>query len=161
MYKGTRTLVVTRTRTASRAMLAALGGDPDDDEIGKLTVCPMGRLHREGTWFHALMIGEPSPWDWHRLLSGLRENLEILTLGSHSATGCARKVDEVRCARDHWGGTEVRGHTWHDLLRCDPAPVISPGGSHAVRASGSTRAAYTCSRGAAMSRDAVSGRGIA
>jgi hypothetical protein len=123
MRSGVKTLVVTRTRTASRAMLAALGGDPDDDEIGNLTLCPMGRLHRVGTWFHVLMIGEPSPWDWHRLLSGLSENLEILTLGSQSATGCARKVDEVRSARDHWGSNEVRGRTWHELLRCDPPPA--------------------------------------
>src|SRR5579859_64433 len=83
------TLVVTRTRTASRALLDALGGDPDGHEVGCFTVCPISRLHREGTWPCAIVVGQPPPWDWHRLLSGLTTDLEIITLGEESARSCA------------------------------------------------------------------------
>ena len=89
---ATETLVVTRTRTASRALLDALGTDPDAGGIGSLTICPIGRLHREGTWPRALMIGEPSPWDWHRLLSGLRTDVDVLAIGEDAARGCATMV---------------------------------------------------------------------
>jgi hypothetical protein len=39
-------------------------------------------------------------------------------------------------------------------------PIIPPGGSHASSASGSTRAAQAGSGGAAITRDALSVRGI-
>ena len=119
---GQETLVVTRTRTASRALLDMLGADAAD-RAASLIVQPIGSLHRLGTWPRALMIGEPSPWDWHRLLSGLAPNVEILTLGKQSAAGCASSIASIRSARDHWGGVAVRERTWHTLVGRRP-PVI-------------------------------------
>ena len=112
---GQETLVVTRTRTASRALLDMLGADAAD-RAASLIVQPIGSLHRLGTWPRALMIGEPSPWDWHRLLSGLAPNVEILTLGKQSAAGCASSIASLRSARDHWGGVAVRERTWRTLV---------------------------------------------
>lgn len=121
-HADVQTLVVTRTRTASRALLDALGGDPDADGFGCLTVCSIGRLHREGTWPQAVMIGEPPPWDWHRLLSGLSTKLDVLALGEQSARSCASMVARVREARRHWGSPDVRGRTWRALLGTEPPP---------------------------------------
>jgi len=126
---STETLVVTRTRTASRALLDALGTDPDAGGIAALTVCPIGRLHREGTWPRAIMIGEPSPWDWHRLLSGLSTHVDILALGEEAARGCASMVHRVRTAQDHWGSDGVRGNTWRHLLSSEPPPPPPPASS--------------------------------
>jgi len=123
LRSGVNTLVVTRTRTASRALLESLGADPDGHGVGSISACAMGRLHREGTSFRALMIGEPSPWDWHRLLSGLTEHLIILTLGDKSARTCADAIIRLREARDHWGSGDVRGKTWRSLLGSDPPPA--------------------------------------
>jgi hypothetical protein len=119
---GTPTLVVTRTRTASRALLDALGADPDGSGVGALTMCAIGRLHRQGTWSRALMIGEPSPWDWHRLLSGLASDLTVAPLGEDAAKECASMVSAVREARERWGGTQVRARTWRALVGADPPP---------------------------------------
>lgn len=127
------TLVVTRTRTASRALLDALGTDPDASGIGGLTVCPIGRLHREGTWPRAVMVGEPSPWDWHRLLSGLSTDVDVLIIGEDAARGCATMVRTVRASRDHWGSDEVRGRTWRHLLKADPPPAPTAVGASAPR----------------------------
>jgi hypothetical protein len=120
---ATGTLVVTRTRTASRALLDALGTDPDGGGTGRLTVCPIGRLHREGTWPRAVMVGEPSPWDWHRLLSGLSTDVDVLAIGEDAARGCVTMVRAVRAASDYWGGDEIRGRTWRHLLGADPPPA--------------------------------------
>lgn len=120
---ATETLAVTRTRTAARALLDALGTDPDAGGVGSVTICPIGRLHREGTWPRAVMVGEPSPWDWHRLLSGLSTEVDVLALGEAAARGCATMVHAVRTARDHWGSDEVRGRTWRRLLQADPPPA--------------------------------------
>ncbi len=122
----TETLVVTRTRTASRALLDALGTDPGAGGVRSLTVCPIGRLHREGTWPRAVMVGEPSPWDWHRLLSGLSTDVDVLAIGEDAARGCATMVRAVRSADDHWGSDEVRGRTWRHLLGTDPPPAPAP-----------------------------------
>jgi hypothetical protein len=119
----TETLVVTRTRTASRALLDALGTDPGAGGVRSLTVCPIGRLHREGTWPRAIMVGEPSPWDWHRLLSGLSTDVDVLVIGEDAARGCATMVRAVRAADEHWGSDEVRGRTWRHLLGTDPPPA--------------------------------------
>lgn len=122
----TEALVVTRTRTASRALLDALGTDPDAGRFGSLTVCAIGRLHRQGTWPRAVVVGEPAPWDWHRLLSGLSTDVRVLILGETSARACARSVDAVRSARERWGGAEVRGRTWRTLLGTEPPPAPLP-----------------------------------
>ena len=41
-------LVVTKTKTSSRALLDALGADPDAGAVGALSMCAVGRLHRQG-----------------------------------------------------------------------------------------------------------------
>ncbi len=68
----TAALVVTKTKTASRALLDALGADPDASAVGPLSVCAIGRLHRHGTWPRAVVVGEPAPWDWHRICPASR-----------------------------------------------------------------------------------------
>ena len=127
---GRETLVVTRTRTASHALLDMLDADSGAGRAASLIVQPIGSLHRLGTWPRALMIGEPSPWDWHRLLSGLAPNVEILTLGKQSAAGCASSIASIRSARDHWGGIAVRERTWRTLVGrlcpVTPAEISNP-----------------------------------
>ena len=117
------TLVVTRTRTAATALLDALGLASVDGRATAFVVQPIGKLHRERTWRRALMIGEPSPWDWHRLLSGLASCVEILTLGQQSASGCVSSIASVETAREHWGDIDIRERTWRALVGTTP-PVL-------------------------------------
>ena len=119
------TLVVTRTRTAAHALLDVFGVEPGVGRAGPLIVQPIGSLHRLGTWPRASMIGEPSPWDWHRLLCGLAPTIEILTLGKQSADACATSIAMLREARERWGGDEIRAHTWRSLTGTEP-PASSP-----------------------------------
>lgn len=119
------TLVITRTRTAAQALLDVFGVARDAGRAGPLVVQPIGKLHRLSTWRRALMIGEPSPWDWHRLLSGLAPTVEVLTLGKQSADGCARSVVSLHEAREQWGGDAVRRRTWRSLVGTDP-PASPP-----------------------------------
>lgn len=123
---GEETLVITRTNTASKALLDMLGVEPDARRVGALSVCAVGRLHRQGTWPRAVMIGEPPPWDWHRLLSGLAPQLQVLALGEKSALACATAVSEVQAARDHWAGVATRTQTWRALVGTDPPPPPAP-----------------------------------
>jgi hypothetical protein len=118
---GEPALVVTRTATASKALLDVLGIDRQQRRA--FSVCALGRLHRQGTWPRALMIGEPSPWDWHQLLSGIASDLHVLALGEKSASGCAKAVSEVRVARDHWGDAVTRAPAWRALLGTEPPQV--------------------------------------
>lgn len=120
---GIETLAVTRTNTASKALLDSLGEDPAASHSGLLTVGSLGRLHRQGTWPRALMIGEPSPWDWHRLVAGLSPELVVLTLGERSASAGASAISEVVAAREHWGSPGCRGPTWRALVGTEPPPV--------------------------------------
>lgn len=109
-------LVVTRTRTAAHALLDSLGLPPTSDRAGSMTIRPIGQLHRYGTWPKAVFVGEPSPWDWHRVLSGLAPMVEVLTLGTQSAEGCARAVQLVRAAVDHWGADAERARAWRAVV---------------------------------------------
>jgi len=117
------TVVVTRTRTASQALLDALGVPTTSNSLGRLTVSQIGGLHRQGSWPRAIFVGEPSPWDWHRILSGLASVVEVFTLGEHSAQGCAKQVEATRCAQDHWGSDEVRGSAWRQIVGGTPPPT--------------------------------------
>jgi hypothetical protein len=123
---GHETLVITRTRTAANALLDVLDIQPSSGDAATFPIRPIGKLHRQGTWPRALMIGEPSPWDWHRLLCGLAPCVEILTLGQQSASGCAASIASVESARDHWGGVEVRERTWRAVVGTTPPYVASP-----------------------------------
>ncbi|MGA8417970.1 MAG: hypothetical protein WB808_15305 [Candidatus Dormiibacterota bacterium] len=122
---GSEALVVTKTKTASRALLDALGVDPDAGAVGQVSFSAIGRLHRQGTWPQAVVVGEPAPWDWHRILSGLSTEVTVLALGSASGRTCAIAVDSVRAARERWGSPEIRGRTWRTLLGTDPPPAPS------------------------------------
>lgn len=123
---GADALVVTRTATAANALYDLLGLTPGESHEGSLAVKPIGKLHRQGTWPQAVMIGEPSPWDWHRLLCGLAPTVEVLTLGQQSASGCATAIASVESARDHWGGAEVRERTWRVLAGSAPPELSVP-----------------------------------
>jgi hypothetical protein len=118
------TLVITRTNTASKALLDILGLNAKRSKT--LSVCAVGRLHRQATCPRALMIGEPSPWDWHRLLSGIAPDVQVLSLGEKSASACASAISEVRSARNHWGDVDTRSPTWRALVGTDPPPLPSP-----------------------------------
>lgn len=124
---GEDCLVVTRTRTAAKALLDALGVSPTADRAGAMTIRPIGQLHRQGTWPKALFVGEPSPWDWHRVLSGLAPAVEVLALGTQSAEGCARLVESTLLARDHWGCDGLRDRTWRAVVGSTPPPHVSDG----------------------------------
>lgn len=123
---GIETLVVTRTATAANALSDLLGVQAATGHTRSFVVQSIGKLHRQGTWPRALMIGEPSPWDWHRLLCGLAPRVEILTLGQQSASGCAASIASVESARDRWGSPEIRGRTWRALVGTVPPDVPVP-----------------------------------
>lgn len=126
---GQEYLVVTRTRTGARALLDSLGLPPTLDRASSLTIRPIGQLHRHGTWPKAVFVGEPSPWDWHRVLSGLAPVVQVLTLGTQSAEGCARAVESVRAAADHWGADAVHDRAWRAVVGSVPPPHLSAGSS--------------------------------
>lgn len=117
---GDEGVVVTRTRTAAQALLQMLGQPPSAGHAGGLTIRPISGLHRQGSWSRAIVVGEPSPWDWHRILSGLAPVVDVFTLGEASATGCAQLIETTRSAWDHWASTEVREHAWRAIV---PSPV--------------------------------------
>lgn len=119
----TDAVVVTRTRTASQALLDALGLPPNAGRAGHLIITHIGGLHRQGTWPRAIVVGEPSPWDWHRILSGLATVVDVFTLGDQSAQGCAQQVETTRSAQDHWGSDEVRGAAWRVIVGSAPPPT--------------------------------------
>jgi hypothetical protein len=123
---GRETLVVTRTATAAKALLDLLDLQPGGSRPPSLQIKPIGKLHRLGTCPRAVMIGEPSPWDWHRLLSGLAPCVEILTFGQRSASGCAASITSIEAARNHWGGVEVRERTWRALVGTTPPDRPTP-----------------------------------
>jgi hypothetical protein len=120
LAQGSQTLAVARTRTAARAMLDALGGDPDSSGVGAIDVRSVGRLHREGAWERAVVVGEPSPWDWPRLLSGLSRDLRVAVLGVEAGRASATAIARERSARDHWASDPVRGETWRVLVGREP-----------------------------------------
>jgi hypothetical protein len=126
---GDECLVVTRTRTGAHALLDSLGLPPTSDRAGSMTIRPIGQLHRHGTWRKAVFVGEPSPWDWHRVLSGLAPVVEILTLGSQSAEGCASAIESVRAAADHWGADPVHERAWRAVVGSAPPSQLSVGPS--------------------------------
>lgn len=119
-------VVVTRTATAAKTLLDLLDIQHGRGRAASCTVHPIGGLHRQGTWPRALMIGEPSPWDWHRLLFGLAPSVEILTLGEQSASGCASSIALIESARNRWGGSEIREKTWRALVGTAHSALAEP-----------------------------------
>ncbi|MDP9302027.1 MAG: hypothetical protein M3P43_14225, partial [Actinomycetota bacterium] len=117
---GADTLVVVRTQTAARALLASVGGDPATDLVGSVRVVAMRRLHREGTWPRAVVVGTPARWDWHRLDSGLSPDVHVLVLGDLDAYLGLTTLEALHRARARWGGEEVRDRAWRELVGGEP-----------------------------------------
>jgi hypothetical protein len=125
----TQTLIVTRTRTASEALRDALGFRTTTDRSDLLTITHLGGLHRQGTWARAVFVGDPSPWDWHRLLSGLAPLVDVFALGDQPAQESAKQVEAMRNAQDHWGSDEVRSKAWRRIVGGSPPPGSAGGDS--------------------------------
>jgi hypothetical protein len=121
--QGPETLVVAKTRTAVRALLDALGGDPAEERVGCLRVSSLGRLHRQGTWARAIAVGAPARWDWHRLDSGISPNVRVLVLGEEAARASRSAVAALASARQRWGDVKVRAATWRALVGEEPPPA--------------------------------------
>lgn len=122
-------VVVTRTRTASQALLDALGQPTRTDATGQFAATHIGGLHREGRWPRAVFVGEPSPWDWHRIISGLAPVVDVLIFGESAAKGCALQVEATSGAQDHWGSDEVRANAWRRIVGGTPPPPSRVGDS--------------------------------
>ena len=120
------TLVVVRTRTAARALIASLGGDPGSDRVGSARIVWMRRLHEQGTWPRAFVVGTPARWDWHRLDSGLSRELHLLVLGDLKAYLARSSLEALRRARDRWSGLEFRRRTWRELVGVEPPSSPEP-----------------------------------
>lgn len=121
--EGTDTLVVLRTQTAVRAFIQSLGGDPASERVGHARAVALPRLHREGTWPRAVVVGTPARWDWHRLDSGLSPDAHVLVLGDLDAYLGRTALDALRRARARWGGADVRHRTWRELVGGAPPPA--------------------------------------
>jgi hypothetical protein len=121
--EGTETLVVVRTQTAARAFIDSVGGDPASETVGRARVVALRRLHREGTWPRAVVVGTPARWDWHRLDSGLSPNVHVLVLGDLDAYLARTALEDLHRARARWGGTEVRERAWRELVGVEPPPT--------------------------------------
>lgn len=147
---STSTLVVVRTRTAARALIAVLqrimhavvsgGGDidpaledagalpgtPDMDrdphafQFENLIVTWLGALHRRGTATRAVVVGAPPKWAWHHLDSGISRQVDILVLGEKEARRARWAVATVRGARAKWASLALREKVWRELVREDP-----------------------------------------
>jgi hypothetical protein len=120
------TLVVVRTRTAARALIHSLAGDPDSDRVGSAHVVWMRRLHQQGTWSRALVVGTPARWEWHRLDSGLSRELHVLVLGDLDAYLARSALEALQRARERWGGVELRRRTWRELVGTEPPSSPEP-----------------------------------
>ena len=70
-----------------------------------------------------MVVGEPPPWDWHRILSGLSTNVEVLVLGEEAANSSVSRIAATRSAGERWGGTDVRARTWRALVGSEPPPL--------------------------------------
>ncbi|PZS27113.1 MAG: hypothetical protein DLM61_17295, partial [Pseudonocardiales bacterium] len=55
--------------------------------------------------------------------------VEVLTLGTQSAEGCARAVESVRAATDHWGDDAEHARAWRAVVGSVPPAHLSDGTS--------------------------------
>ncbi|MGH2728270.1 MAG: hypothetical protein ACRDKS_14980, partial [Actinomycetota bacterium] len=120
---ATDTLVVVRTQTAARAFIESVGGDPTSERVGGARVVSLRRLHGEGTWPRAVVVGTPARWDWHRLDSGLSPDVHVLVLGDLDGYLGRAALEALHRARARWGGTEIRERAWRELVRREPPPA--------------------------------------
>jgi hypothetical protein len=138
------TLVVVRTHTAARGLTHALAGRDDGERFGRLVIRSVRRLHTEGSWPRAMVVGMPARWEWHRFDSGLSGDLHVLVLGDTEAERCRATLEALRTARAGWADRGRRSETWRVLLGGDvpPEPVgEAPSGSTTVVGSTAGQAA--------------------
>ena len=121
--QGEEALIIVSNRTAARALVHELGGDVQSSNVGRCQVVSMRTLHRTGTWEKAYVVGMPPRWDWHRLDSGLTEDLHLLVLGDKEAGWARRSLKTLHEARNRWSSTDFRRHAWKRLMSPTPPPV--------------------------------------
>jgi hypothetical protein len=113
----TPTLVVVRTHTAARGLLSAVGIESTGDgSVGNSAIRSVGRLHREGAWPRAVIVGTPPRWEWHKIDSGLSARVRVLVLGDVDARMGVSVLHEIDEARRHWGSPSIRAQTWKQLI---------------------------------------------
>lgn len=113
----TPTLVVVRTHTAARGLLRALALESrGDGRIGNSAIRSVARLHREGAWPRAIVVGTPPRWEWHKIDSGLSAHVRVLVLGDIDARMGVSVLNEIDMARRRWGSPVVRSETWKQLI---------------------------------------------
>ena len=117
------TLIIVSNRTAARALVHKLGGDVRSSSVGRSQVVSMRTLHRTGTWGKAYVVGMPPRWDWHRLDSGLTEDLHLLMLGDKEAAWTRRSLKRLHEARSRWSSTDMRRRAWTRLVSSTVPPV--------------------------------------
>jgi len=110
------TLVVVRSQTAARALIAANSGDPGLAKLGSAHVLAQKRLHHEGTWDHVVVVGTPAPWEWHQYDSGLSPDVHILVLGDLDALLGRKALEKLHEARARFGCTEMRSCVLEELI---------------------------------------------
>jgi hypothetical protein len=120
------TLAVVRTHTAARGLTHALAERSDGDCVGSLVIRAIRRLHTEGSWPRAMVIGMPARWEWHRFDSGLSSDLQVLVLGDTEAERSRSTLQALHEARERWADRAHRSETWRMLMGGD-VPVEPAG----------------------------------
>jgi hypothetical protein len=121
-----RTLVVCRNRTSVRAFLTSVGQTSEANAFGSLTFLTYAHLHREGVWDRVLVVGPPPRAGWHRIDSGLSEDLRVLVIGDAEASRAEWAFRDLGAARSRWSSAKMRDHVWRQLVDNDPPPAPYP-----------------------------------
>lgn len=117
LHDETPTLVVVRTHTAARGLVQALRLESKGDgRVGNSAIRSVARLHREGAWHRAVVVGTPPRWEWHKIDSGLSAHVRVLVLGDVDARMGVSVLREIDEARRRWGSPSVRSQTWMQLI---------------------------------------------
>jgi len=114
--------IVTRTRTAARALVAAQKGDERALRVGPLRVTWYGALHQCEVLPRAVVVGPPARSGWHRIAAGIAPDLGVLVLGELEADRARWAWDALRAARHRWGSQDLRRDAWSRLFVNPPPP---------------------------------------
>ena len=114
-------LFVVKNATAMRALVDELGGDIRTGTVGLCRFVSVRTLHRAGTWKKAFVIGMPPRWEWHRLDSGITQDLHLLVLGDDEASACVRSLESLWTARHKWSSVDRRTQVWRNVIG-EPTP---------------------------------------
>lgn len=117
---GMETLVVVRTKTAARAITESLGGHTADMRFKNLQFTWMSRLHNEGSWPRAVIVGALPRSAWHRVDSGLSADLRILTMGKKEAARVRLAAHSMRVKRVRWANEDNKLRVWRELFDEEP-----------------------------------------